>query len=383
MALTTLPLNTIVDVGISVAPQGITQFGFGTLCAVTAETGVIGVAERIRSYGSITEVSADWSSDTELYKVAQAYFSQNPSPTEFRAAVRFPEAQPGELRCGAVVDPKPFFSVTDGSFVVSIDNASEEITGINMSGATSFTEVATLIEDAIQTVGTGGFTAATVEYKDNRFYVFSGSVGEASTISFMTTAASGTDISSMMQARQGEATKQNGVDAETITASLSAIEQAQDDFYGVIFTKEVRDSAVVNGEDAVLAAANWTQARSKVFFNTTNDLDALDSVNTNDVLSKLNDSSLDRTFSVFSSYPDQYPAASAAGRAFSVNFNGTNTTITLKFKQLPGITVERLNSTQKAALDSKSGNAFISVAGTSLLAEGWMAGGRFFDEVHG
>ncbi|EOV4147137.1 DUF3383 family protein, partial [Yersinia enterocolitica] len=55
-----------------------------------------------------------------------------------------------------------------------------------------------------------------------------------------------------------------------------------------------------------------------------------------------------------------YAAASIFGRAFTVNFNGNNTTITLKFKQQPGITAESLEQSQANALKAKNCNVFVN-----------------------
>ena len=71
------------------------------------------------------------------------------------------------------------------------------------------------------------------------------------------------------------------------------------------------------------------------------------------------------------------------GRAFTVNFNQPNSTITLKFKQAPGITVENLTQSHKVVLDSKRANAIITVGASDMFAESFMASGVFFDEVHG
>ncbi|WP_201510471.1 DUF3383 family protein, partial [Escherichia coli] len=77
-------------------------------------------------------------------------------------------------------------------------------------------------------------------------------------------------------------------------------------------------------------------------------------------------------------------ALSAFGRAFTVNFNGSNTTITLKFKQEPGITYETLTTNQAAALDAKNCNVFVYYQNdTAILQQGVMSSGDFFDERHG
>ncbi|KTR51108.1 hypothetical protein NS311_21560, partial [Pantoea ananatis] len=69
---------------------------------------------------------------------------------------------------------------------------------------------------------------------------------------------------------------------------------------------------------------------------------------------------------------------------FTVDFNGFGTTITLKFKQEPGITYESLTPAQAAALDGKNCNVYVYYANdTAILQQGVMGNGDFFDERHG
>ena len=386
----TIPINSIVDVSITIGASIAGRRGFGILNCVTAETGVIGFTERIRSYASAAEVAADWPSTSEVVALANSYFAQAPKPTTLKVSVRAQSAVAAELRGGAVADTPEnlalFTAVSDGEFAISIDGSANDISGLDFSTDTDLIEVAAAIEAAVQLIGTGGYTAATVTHSNGRFTITSGTTGVSSLISFLSTVAApaGTDVSSILQGRQGEANKINGFAAETITDALDAIEAAATDWYGLIFTKEVRDAAVVNTENAVVAAAAWVQARIKVFFNTSNDLDVLNSSVTDDIVSVLNDSSSNRTMSTFSSYPDQYPSASIAGRAFTVDFAQPNSTITLKFKQTPGITAESLNTSQKLVLDSKRGNAVFNIGPSgAIFGESYMAGTLFFDEVHG
>lgn len=380
----TIPVSSIVNVSITIGASFPARRGFGILNCVTAETGVIGFAERIRSYGTADAVAADWPSNSEVVKLANSYFAQQPKPTEFRVSVRAENDVAAELRCGAVTDATALLAVADGSFALSINGTSQDITGLDFTDTEAdLDDVAATIQSALVTAG---FTGATCTHDGTRFFIRSGTTGASSTISFATpvSPAAGTDISSLLQAQQGEATKTNGFAGETITEALDAIQQASDNWYGLIFTKEVRDGAVINGEPAVTAAAAWVQARVKTFFNTSNDLDVLDAVTTNDIISVLDAANYTRTMSTFSSHVNEYPAASIAGRAFTVQFEQPNSTITLKFKQLPGITAENLTETQKSVLDSKRGNAFFNVGpDTVIYGESYMAGDFFFDEIHG
>lgn len=385
-----IPVSSIVNVGITIGATFPQRKGFGILNCVTAETGVIGFAERIRYYSDAEGVAADWPGSSEVVAAANSYFGQQPKPTDFAVSVRAASAVAAELRGGSVVDNAAnlalFTAITDGSFTISIDGTSEDVTGIDFTGDTNLTDVAATIEAVLQAIVTLPFPTSTVTYEQGRFFIRSGTTGASSTISFLTAVspATGTDISGLLEMQQGQGTKTDGLDPETITEALNAIEEKNNDWYGLMFTKEVRDLVVINTESAVTAAAAWVQARVKTFFNTSNDLDVLDSVTTTDIASVLNNANYTRTMTTFSRTVDQYPSASAAGRAFTVDFSQPNSTITLKFKQLPGITVEDLTTNEKNVLDSKRANAFFRVgADSEIYAESFMAGDFFFDEIHG
>lgn len=382
----TIPTSKIANVSIAIGATFPARAGFGTLNIVTAETGVIGIAERIRSYSTLDGVAADWDATTEVSKAATAYFSQQPKPTSLKVSTRYPTAQSAQLRGGAVTVATALLAVADGSFAISIDGDAQDITGLDFSDAeVTLDDIAASIQAALQLVATGGYTAATCTHDGTRFFITSGTTGVSSTINFLTPVdpAVGTDISSLLQMQLGEGTKANGIAAETITGSLNAIQQQDSDWYGLMFTKEVRDGVQINAEDAVVAAAAWCEARVKTFFNTTNDIDSYDSVTTNDIGSVLKDADYRRTMTTFSSKPAQYPSASLAGRAFTVNFSQPNSTITLMFKQLPGITAEDLSDNQLAVLESKNINSYITVGASNMFSNSSMASGVFYDEVHG
>jgi hypothetical protein len=70
--------------------------------------------------------------------------------------------------------------------------------------------------------------------------------------------------------------------------------------------------------------------------------------------------------------------------ARSVDFTASNTTITLKFKQEPGVTYETLSTSQANNLEAKNCNVYVYYENdTAILEQGVMSNGDFFDERHG
>lgn len=176
---------------------------------------------------------------------------------------------------------------------------------------------------------------------------------------------------------------------ETITESLNAIQDVDPGWYGFMFTSEVRDLAIIGGalDPGAVEAAAWAQARTKVFGTVSNSIDALNPALSTDIGSLLNIALYTRSFVIYSSTTAEYPEASVFGRAFTVDFGASNSTITLKFKQLPGITSENLRTSEKEALDGKRINAYFLVGNDAdavpLYGESFMAANFFFDEIHG
>ena len=166
---------------------------------------------------------------------------------------------------------------------------------------------------------------------------------------------------------------------ETLLQAVNASMQYTN-WYGLA----IADSADLVEADVIsVAAAIEASSLSRILAVTTDDVNVLVAGNTDNIGYKLKAAGYGRTFWQYSS-SSKYAAISAFGRAFTVNFTGNNTTITLKFKTEPGVTYETLTTTQAAAIDAINGNVYVYYANdTAIFQQGVMANGDFFDERHG
>lgn len=166
---------------------------------------------------------------------------------------------------------------------------------------------------------------------------------------------------------------------ETLLQAVNACLQYTN-WYGLA----IADSADLVEADVIsVAAAIEASSLSRILAVTTDDVNVLVAGNTDNIGYKLKAAGYGRTFWQYSS-SSKYAAISAFGRAFTVNFTGNNTTITLKYKTEPGVTYETLTTTQAAAIDSINGNVYVYYANdTAIIQQGVMANGDFFDERHG
>lgn len=370
----TIPVNKVVDVKIYTSPIFPQRKGFGLLLIIGTST-VLPVAERMREYSDITSIATDFGTSSEEYKAALAFFSQAPAPTTLRIGRRFATAVSGE-NLGSLNYTKTIATwnaVTNGSLQVAIDGSNKTLSALNFTTDTTLALVASRIQTALVTAGAVG---ATVVFLGNRFVIRSGTTGATSTVGYTSTTGSGTYIGTMLGTDASVSPILSaGAAAESAATCLTAMQNYSTAWYGVTFTNT---ASVQDLKDA----AAWCEALVKIFGYTTSDANSKDPLQTTDIGYYMNSMTYRRTFGIFDS-TDPYAVCSAMARAFVVNFNEQNSTLTLKFKTLPGCSPESLTSNDKTALDAKKLNYYTQFGDSAMLAEGVMANGVFFDEVHG
>lgn len=383
-----LPVSRIVDVQISVSPLALQRAGFG-IFNIVGISNVIPLSERVRSYNSITGVAADFATTTEEYLAAQVFFSQAPRPTTLYISRRAEANKPAQLVCGANAEKTiaTWAAISDGAFDIDINGTEENITALDFSSVTDMDGVALVINARVATAFTG---TCVLDSVNTRFIVTGSTTGSTATITFANAPATGTDVSGLMDALSTDGgTASNGIDAETITGSLEAIEALNSKWYGFGFTSEVKDGSITSAgtNKDCLDAGVWAEARIKLFCNNSADANTLVSSNTTNISHLLEQLEYNRTSTVYN--VGDYPAVSMFAKGATVDFDGTDTTITYKFKQLPGISSTDLSATQANALIGFNCNYYtqfgtqLSGDAVSMLAEGIVANGRFLDEVVG
>ncbi|MEE3504835.1 DUF3383 domain-containing protein [Pseudomonas sp. 10C3] len=374
----TLAISDVVNVQIVMSPKAAAVRNFGALL-ILGYSPVIDVSERIRQYSSIAGVVADFGSTAPEYLAASLFFSQSPQPSILYVGRWAKTASSGILKGASLSVAQQamslFTAITTGGMKVTIDGTLVTLAAINLSSTTNLNGVASAITAGLGAAGTCIWNAVY-----SRFDIRSATTGILSTVSYATAPVSGVDISGLLGLTTAMASVPvGGIVAETPLAAITNLASASNDWYGSMFA----DSTIANSD--LLAVAGFIEAtpQSRIFGVTTTASAAMDPTSTTDIASQMMAATYKRSFVQFSS-ASPYAAASMFGRAFTVNFSGNNTTITLKFKQEPGITAENLNETQAATLKAKNCNVFVNYDNaTAIIQEGTMANGYFFDEVHG
>lgn len=370
-----LSVSRLVNVVVNLSPLAPARRGFGTLC-VAGDSDVIDGAERIRSYTGVEGVALDFGLESPEYKAAVLYFGQTPKPRSLMVGRWLRTATAGLLKGGILTSAQQQMTnwtvITTGAFKITVDGVEKSLSGLDFSGCANLSAVAAIIDAAL--------TGATFEWDGSRFIVKSSTTGIASTVSYAVAPSSGLDISAQLKLTTGLAlTPVAGYAAETAVQCAAALAEISSSWYGLMFSASTMPS-----DDAIVDVAELIQGLtvSRIFGVVETNTLVLDAGNTTDLPSRLKDLGYTRTCTQFSA--SKYAIASLFGRAFSVNFAANRSTITLMYKQEPGVVAENLTETQAQTLKDKRCNVFVAYDNdTAIIQYGVMSGPAYFDEIHG
>jgi hypothetical protein len=318
-----LSLNAIVDINVYLSPLATVRKGFN-IGLVIGNTPVIPASERIRTYYSTSEMLSDgFVAANPEYKAALLYFAQSPQPTV--------------LQVGRRINTETFTktaTVTNGSAIITPASMS----GIEVGQGVSGTGIPD--DTTVSTVGTSTVTLS----------------AEAT--------ADGTDVTLTF-------TPVN----ETWVEALQACRSKNSEWYVFV------PCGVEKADIIAMAAEVEAMTPSTCMFYTTKDADVLAGTEGN-VMLTLKGLDYRRSFGLYSTQHD-YAAVSVMGYAMGANTGLANSAYDLCFKELPGVTVENITSTQYGYIvTNANGNVYVNRGDTyDMLQLGNVANGTAFDEL--
>jgi hypothetical protein len=391
---TGLPVALIVAVSVSITPSGTPTPNFNT-GLVMGSSSVIDVVTRMRTYSTLTAVANDFGTSAPEYLAAQAWFGQLPQPTSLNIGRWAQAATPGQLYCGGLSAANTLVSawssISNGSFKINVDGAGLiAITGLNFSSGpvTTLNGVASVIQTALQAIGTGGYTAATCVYNSvyNRFIITSGVTGTTSTVSFLQGGGGGTDISAQLAglSTSSGAYVANGITAETYLSAVTTLDVNYGGQWYELFTTSAADSDV----EAIAPYIEAAGTALHYYFVTSQEAATITTGDSTSLAYTLKQTGYNHTAVMYSGQ-SAYAGVSLGARIVTVNWSGQNTTLTLMFKQLPGIAADTLTTTQLGQALSSNANVYVNynnvqAAGvTPITQPGVATSGIYIDSIVG
>jgi hypothetical protein len=377
-----LSVSRVVDVEVVFAPVAAPAQRFDTLL-IMGDSPVIDTGEALREYNQIAEVAGDFGTTAPEYYGAALFFSQIPQPSTLFIGRYARTPTKARLLGGPLAGTEQLLahwtSIANGGFTIAVDGgAATQVTGISLSSVTNLNGVASAIQTAIR-AGGAAFTNASFIWNGQAFQLESGTTGTTSAVSFLSApSGGGQDLSAQLKMTSALAERNApGAASETPVASLARVDGRG--WYAATFCASTMPS-----DAELLACCGYIEATGDkhTFGITTPAAIALDPLNTSDIASQAQLANFIRTTIQYSLSP--YAICDFFGRALTTDFNGSNTTITMKFKVEPGVLPELLSASQASTLANKRCNVYVRYNnGTAIVQEGVMSGRAYFDEVHG
>lgn len=360
-----LPIQRLISISVNletVAPQALNQQGM----LVLGNSPVIDTKTRLREYPSLAAVGLDFQTSDPEWQASEAWFGQNPQPTSVTIGRWAQTATSGQL-FGAPFSAAAQASllttlqaITTGSFDITVDGTSKNLTALDFSAITTLTGAAAFIQTALA-------GAATCVWNSNYgiFIITSATTGAASSVSFATAGGAGTDISGDLQllSTDSGAYTVAGIAAESALAAV----QLFDTNYGTQWYGLFICGAADTDHTAV---ATYIESATNYHFYGVNTQEAgvLDPTSTTDIGYLLSQAEYQRTAYQYSS-SSNYAVVSLLGRIMTTDYTENNSVINLMWKQEPTILPEYLSLTQINALEAKNGNVFQAYNNNTYIIE--------------
>jgi Protein of unknown function (DUF3383) len=364
-----LPVSNVINVTIETTPQGLQEKNVNSLALFTNET-----PDNLDPFGiyiSASQVASDYGSASITAAMADAVFSQVPNIlTGDGRLVIIPLLGSVSATSGKSVTPNisanvaAIIAVTNGQIRVTIDGVAYNLSGLNFTGCLTLADIATVLQAAlVNGVVTSNATTITVTSKK---------VGTGSTVAFAVNAG-GTDLTGASYFNTGSATNTAGANSsgETILAAITRT-SGQVGYVPIMTNLNLEDAAIT-------AIATGIQALDNMFLHhcsSTADIAG--------ICTTIQQATETKTRMLLYT-PGQAAAnlmkAAYAGRGFSVDFTGSNTSSTMNLKSLATITPDPgITQTLYAAANTAGVDIYVSYDGVpSVYSTG---GNDYFDNPY-
>ena len=376
-----MALSDITNVSISLQTSGISRQGFGTPLFITAHNYFL---DLVRTYSGLSEVAADFPTDSNAYKAAVSVFKNEPSVSSFKIGRQVANTlitvagdTGGTYAAGVTVE----LTVTDA--VGGTVDATYTTAGAETVAAVA----ADLVADINAVIGSGG--TATVVVTDHLDGTF--------TIAENTEAFYVTELSNTVATATG--VQDTAASANNVVKTLTAIREVDDDFYVVAWEgRDLGGESIDSGTYSTIGVwdlANTVEAldATKLYFVGSSASESITDTytagstpsSTNDLAAFLAEGNYFRTVTFWHQDADttfselQYAGYNLPFDAGSVTWGNIKMNISAS-KNASG---NPLTSTEKGRLASRYSNYAAIAGGIVYILNGKVAGNEWIDIIRG
>lgn len=347
--MSTIPFSQVVSVVPSVLSAGGIAVDLNGLMLTQNSYAPYG---QVLQFSSASGVASYFGSTSTEATLASVYFNGVSNGTTLPGTLffaRYPEAAiAGTLQGGSLASVTlGQLQAMTGTLTVTVAGVVKTSGTINLTGATSFSNAATIIQAAFTTPG---FTV-TFDSVHSAFIFTTSTTGATQTISY---AATGTLATSLLLTQATGAVISQGAAAAVPAAFMNTILTLNQNWATFMTVWELTTLA----EKEAFAAWSNANAPRWLYVCQDSDINILTANNTVTFGNYLQTNQVVGTCPIYSNANDATLAAFVCGYAASLNFTSLNGRATLCFKSQSGLVASVTNQTNYAAIISNGYNAY-------------------------
>ncbi len=321
-----LPISNIINVSITVTPSGATERNVNSLALFTNDAP--GNADPYRIYISAAQVAEDYGTSSVTARMANAIFAQSPNIRTGNGRLVIIPMEAVSATSGTITTADisanltAIRAVSSGDIRVTVDGVASDLRGLNFTNASTFTDIAAILQSYLP--------QAKVTATGTGFSIASKKVGSTSSVTMGTVSGgTGTVLNGSGYFNTAGATTAVGANStgETLVDAIARTD-ALVSYTGVISNLNLEDDVIEDTADAI-------QAMDKIYLQHVSSPTDILGIG-NDIKEAGNTKTRILLHTAGQAEANLFKAA-YAGRAFSVNFTGSNTSQSLNIKQLATI----------------------------------------------
>lgn len=337
-----MSLDSIINVVINSTAVNLSRAGFGNMALLACHSFWV---DRVRKFDSnilVDLIDASVPLTHPLYLMAAAARAQNPAVKEFYVLrrTRLP-TQTWEFTPTTPIAGESFAVTVDGNTCAAVAD-----------GTPTVAEVCTALAAALDALSDSTATASSTKVTFT--------AATAGVLHKLTSVSSNVHFADVTADPGSGGIAQDLADAQNVDPS----------WYGLQIDSQSKAE--------ILAAAAWVEANKKLFVPSSADYACKDPASTTDVMYAVKAANYARTALIFHPQPSHYLGARWMGKQFPKAPGSSN----WAHQQLSAEAYS-LTGTERAAIESKNGNYFVTTNGVSTTFWGTLGVGEYIDIADG
>lgn len=385
MADNQIPLSYVVNASVVPASRGLEPLQLGTILLLTDDVPVNALTGDYIIARTGTSIGQTFGTETLTAQMGNTIFSQNPNILNadgyvivapyLANAVLVPATSGTLLTVNLAENMANIKTVADGDLTLVVNGSNQVLTGLDFTTAVTLEDIANVIEEAV--------TGVTVTVSNNALQFESDMTGSTSTVEMQATVdGTGTDVYGTSYLNGASAVGVAGVDAVTgLETTSQAIQRLAGQIYfqGVLSARYLSTSEAVEASLTVEVMPNTMLFLTDVSTSTFASGGLFNQIQNNKHTRKLLYLTGETTDAM--RLNAKLFATAFASRGLSVNYNGSNSTLTMTYKDLAGVPVDtNITETILAQCETYGADVYCSIEGLPKVIS-FKQGGLYFDQL--